>query len=262
MAPLVAFEAGKNDTGGFMLRSPSRAGDHELHVHVDARDGTHEPVTASIRLTTLPHATSMAIWDVPFPIVERSTFAVKVGVTCECGCCLSGHDIQVEDASGAVRGTARLTDRQWADTHALYWTEVPLTAPSGEAQFHWFVGLVPRQTDPPHTLSRAAFDFITSAEPRFEVCVQLLERNTGAPIPDAEVRLGRYQARSDASGESRFFLPGGSYATYVRKDGIDVPSTIVAIDDHLSLELLADRVPSHAEVVEMMRRFEGEYWRR
>ena len=64
-------------------------------------DGTvHEEGCLVVSFTTRPHTTSMAVWDVPSPVVMNRSFKVKVGVKCSSACSLAGHLIEVCDDGG------------------------------------------------------------------------------------------------------------------------------------------------------------------
>src|SRR5688572_11094393 len=57
------------------LRAPAEAGEHRLFfVVTSAKQDGHEPAegTLPFALTTLPHGTSLALWDVPSPVIRNT----------------------------------------------------------------------------------------------------------------------------------------------------------------------------------------------
>ena len=76
------------------------------------------------------HPTSIAVWNVPAPVVVNRPFTVSVGVKCSVGCQLTGQLIGVRDAAGIEIGEGRLGETPSRGTSALYETVVNLVAPS------------------------------------------------------------------------------------------------------------------------------------
>jgi hypothetical protein len=64
------------------LRAPDETGEHRLTLVVtsEGREG-HEPAEGALPfvLTTVPHETSLAVWNIPSPVVRNDPFEIKAG---------------------------------------------------------------------------------------------------------------------------------------------------------------------------------------
>lgn len=261
---LAVFSDGTNETEDIAISAPSTVGEHQLQVVLQRHEGTtcvHESAVLPVLVVTKPHETSMAVWDVPYPIVEASPLALKVGVACACHCCLSHAVVEIRDEDGVTRGTGRLSSSTWPNTTSLYWAEVEVTAPAEERRSLWSADFRPGTSGLPHASAQVSFGFQTSRPPDLSIRARLVEKGTGTPVPDAEVRVGRYEVFTDDCGEAVFHVPVGTYAVSARKDGFHLePLSLVAAHD-VTVQLEVAQVPTHARLVDMMKRFEGDYWR-
>jgi hypothetical protein len=77
---------------------------------------------------------SLAVWDVPMPVVAGERFAIKAGAKATGGGTLSGTRIEVIDAAGAAVASGTLGDAPLAGTEALYWTALDMAAPAKPAK--------------------------------------------------------------------------------------------------------------------------------
>ena len=81
-AALSAFDGAASETRGFVLKAPVRPGRHVWTAAFIAqeREGVaHEGSSAAFPFVVKPHTTSMAIWDLPVPIILNTPFTLKVG---------------------------------------------------------------------------------------------------------------------------------------------------------------------------------------
>ncbi len=260
-AQLTEFVDGTNESGRVPFTLPALAGEHQLQVRVADHTGTHAVEFCTVPVTTVPHEVTTAVWDLPFPLDQGAEFSVKVGVACSCGCRLSDHSVEIRDAAGKVRGTARLSETPWPQTAALHWADVRVIAPPDLGDFRWTAVFVPGQDNPPHTAASSTFGLRTTAPAEFALRVRLAERASGQPVAGAELRVGRYEAFTNDMGEAAVNVPGGPYLVQVRKDGIAVKPMIAMVRRDRAVVLKADVVRTHDELVHMMQRFEGDYWR-
>src|SRR5438067_1748255 len=79
---LQAREAGPSETGEIVLRAPPTIGQHVFSVVLPAHESAgvrHEEAALAITITTSPHGTSLAAWDIPSPVVLGTRFTIKVG---------------------------------------------------------------------------------------------------------------------------------------------------------------------------------------
>src|SRR5215510_6661379 len=75
---------------------------------------------------------SIAVWDVPLPVIAGATFAVKVGVKSHVGAALAGSVVQVCDRDGRVVTSGTLGAKPWPGTDALYWVALDVPAPAAD----------------------------------------------------------------------------------------------------------------------------------
>jgi hypothetical protein len=246
------------------LTAPRHAGSFAWVAAVrwhETEDGIHEasaPVALSFR--TIPHETSMAVWDVPTPVVEQSLVRPKVGLRCSVGCNLAGRAVSVVDESGMPASTGILGSEPLSGTEALYWTGIELQAPAGEGVSAYRAEFSSGEIDLPHHPSSARFSFRTSARAEHEVTIAVLEKETGAPVNGVEVRLGPYIRSTDASGTVRIDVPGGEYDLSVRKDGLEAAPQTLHVASDLSIRIDGTVVATMAERAAALTSFEGYPW--
>ena len=80
--------------------------------------------TLTFSFSTGEHATSLAAWDVPSPVVAGEKFSVKVGAKCTACCALNGQRVELRDEKGGVLAAGPLGEAVWPGTEGLYWTEL------------------------------------------------------------------------------------------------------------------------------------------
>ena len=221
----------------------------------DAADGE--------RSAAAPHATSIAVWGVPSPVVAGSRFTATVGVKCPAACSLSGRPVVVRDAAGAEVGRGQLGSQPAPGTRALYAASVALAAPAEAGVHAWTAafpaagsgaaaegasaGASPPETatppETPHAAAQAAFSFRAAAPPEHCVTVTVHDQATEAPLAAVEVHLGPYRAATDAEGGARVDVPTGDYDLYVRKAGYAPHAGRVAVTGDLALQVAAAPAP-------------------
>jgi hypothetical protein len=191
------------------------------------------------------HDVSVAVWDIPSPVVKDRAYSVKIGIACSAGCSLDLHAITVHDADATPLRGARLSNAPWPGTHALYWAEVELPAfgPEGPRtlQVHC--------NENRHLVS-ATFSFTVVGQPEHAVRIVATDATTGGPIDGAEVRVGVFRATTDEDGVATIAVPGGEYQVILWKVGYQASPVSVTISADV-------RIPVEMEVV---RKAEQPYW--
>ena len=140
-----------------------------------------------------PHTTSIAVWDVPSPVVINRPFTVKVGMTCSAGCALTGQPIVVRDANGSPVGEGRVGETPCPGTSALHGAEVDLVAPAEEGLWSWSVVVAGTRAPVPHDDACATLGFQTARPPEHRITVRVLNSDTQTPIHvEIGSRLGHY----------------------------------------------------------------------
>jgi hypothetical protein len=228
------------------LTAPQQVGEHVWVVRFlpQERAGIrHEECTLPVHVRTMPHATSLAVWAVPSPVVMGEKFSIKVGAKSAAAFDLKGKKIAISNQAGAVIAQGNLGDAPWPGTSALYWTEVEMTAPEQEGMFWCAVNFAAADIETPHDAASSKFSVAIVRPPEHRLTVEVLEKDTKAPIEDAQVRLGAYRAATDPSGRAEVAMPKGTYDLTVWKVGYDAPSQIVDISDDISIQVEAEIVP-------------------
>jgi hypothetical protein len=231
-----------SETEDFALKAPEQVGEHSwtiLFPKHETESVVHEESRVAISFITIPHTTSMAVWDVPSPVVMNRSFKVKVGVKCSAACAMAGQSVDVCDEAGCRLGLGRLGETPWPGTAALYVAEVELTAPATEAMNSWCARFA-AASEPglPHAEASAAFTFRTARPPEYRIIVRVTEKDTKAPLENVDVRLGVYRASTDAQGLATLELPAGTYDLDAWKTGYETlpRSVVVAGDETVQVE--------------------------
>ena len=224
------------------IRAPGKAGVHAWTVLFPGHevDGAiHEESSLVVSFTTLPHTTSMAVWDVPSPVVMNDSFAVKVGVKCSVSCPMGGRFIEVFNAEGVGIGKSDLGETPWPGSTALYVADVELVAPPAEGIVSWSARFAASDFGLPHAETSVLFSFTTVRPPEYSVTVQVTQKDTEHPLENVDVRLGVYRASTDTRGRASFALPAGVYALDAWKTGYETTPRTVEVADNLMVRLEA-----------------------
>ena len=189
------------------------------------------------------HPTSLAVWEVPSPVVVNSSFKVKVGMKCAVACQLAGQRIVVRDEAGIQVSEGRLCKTPWPGTSALYGVEVNLAAPAGEGLYSWSVTFAGAESDTPHEDTSATFGFRTVRSPDLGVTVTVLERGTKTPLENVQVRLGVYRASTDEYGQASLEVTTGRYDLHLRKVGYEMHSKTLEVTESVTIQVEAVVAP-------------------
>ena len=259
-AELTGYTDSINETGAVASTAPDAIGQHAwsvLFCGLETESVVHGESCLSISFATRPHATSVAVWDVPSPVVMSSSFTVKVGIKCSVGCQLTGHAVAVCDETGTAMGDGELAATPWPGTESLHWAEVELVAPPRPGVSFWSVRFADAALPLPHDDTPARFSLVTAKLPEHRVTLTIVADETGLPVADVEVRVGPYERYSDGSGLALFDVPKGVYSVSIRKDGHNAWPVTVDVDGDMAIQVVALVAPTKAEMEEALRRFEN-----
>lgn len=166
-------------------------------------------------------------------------FRVKVGVKCSATCLLAGQLIEIYDEAGNPVGKSRLDETPWPGTSALYVADVELAAPSTEGIALWSARFAAAESGLPHDQASATFSFRTARAPEHRVTVQVTDKETEAPLENAEVRLGLYRTSTDARGLANLDVPEGVYDLEAWKAGYAMLTRTVQVGRDLMIQVEA-----------------------
>ena len=189
------------------------------------------------------HEISLAIWDLPSPVIVGRSVPLKVGISCSRRCCLAAASIDVRDGSGAVVRCAPIGSDPWPGTAALYWVELDVPAPAAEGDHEWTIEA--SAPDAVHPAITSTFRFMTSRPPEHRVTFNVIQQGSGVPVGGVELRVGAFRSATDDAGIAHLDVPGGTYDVCAWKTGHDLLSTTahVAGDTTVHLEVVATPQP-------------------
>lgn len=235
-----------SETAEFAIAAPDKAGSWSwvvLFPRQEIGGVVHEGVSLPVTFTTRALMSSLAIWDVPSPVVIGGRFTIKIGAKSSASCELKGAKVEVLDDAGTLVGRGQLGDVSWEGTAALYWTEVELPAPPDEGIVSWSARFAPADLELPHDEAVACFSFAAVRPPDHRLTITFVEKETEKPIENAHIRLGPFRALTDAGGAAQLSMPKGTYEIKVWHAGYEAPPTTVDIIDDVTLRLVGVAVP-------------------
>jgi hypothetical protein len=237
---------GADAAGAIALKAPQTVGQHAWSMAFPAQEIAgirHEASRTTVSVTTRPHATSLAVWDMPAPVVAGERFTIKVGAKSSADCQLEGQRIEICDETGSVAGRATLQGSPWTGTSGLYWTEVELCAPAHEGLSSWSARFTPAALESVHDETSSQFHVAVVRPPEHLVTVKIIEKESAAPVGDVQVRLGAYRGATDQCGLAQIRVGKGRYDLHIWKVGYEAPGRTVDIDDDLAFEIEAVALP-------------------
>jgi len=245
---LSSFNGTENETQNLCLRAPRTVGEQVWTVMFRRHEGesvAHEESSCPMMFKTVPHETTMAIWDVaPSPVLVDQPFTVKVGVKCASTCALGGQVVVVVDESGRRMGHGSLNEAPWLGTVALYVAEVALVAPANAGVASWSARFAETDLTLPHADTSAAFTFLAALPPDHELTISVADKHTHAPIEQVEIRCGCYRASTNAQGLAALQLPAGTYEVSAWKLGYDdAAPTTIEVNTDLGIQLETSPTP-------------------
>ena len=243
---LATFDEAINETEDFALKAPGQVGEHTWTIVFPRHEidgAVHQESSLVVSFTTRPHATSMAVWDVPSPVIMKRSFAIKVGVKCSARCELVGRLVEVCDGAETRIGESRLGETPWPGTSGLYVAEVELAAPAMDGTAYWSARFAAVEAGLPHDEASAAFSFRTVRPPEHRVTVRVADKGTKAPLEDVEVRLGVYRASTDAQGQATLEMSGGVYTVEAWKAGYEMRTRTMKVGKELTIRVDAVLAP-------------------
>jgi hypothetical protein len=170
--------------------------------------------------------TSIAVWDVPMPVVAGEQFAIKVGANAK------GAKVEVSDGNRAV-ASGTLSNTALPNTQGLCWTELQMPAPKmGAAQYTVRCGT-----------AETWFSVIGAGKPTCTLSVQVTERDSKEALGGVEIRLGPFHARTDKAGRAKLPVAPGEYQLQLWRTAHIAQPTAIKVKGDVTLELTMVHVP-------------------
>ena len=190
-----------------------------------------------------PDTISLAVWDVPMPVVAGERFSIKVGAKSTSGRALAGCRVEVSDSTGAVVATGTLGETPWRETEALYWTALDVPAPAQRQFAEYAVRLIPDPGEPTHEAVATRFSVTATAKPEHKLIVKVTEQTTAAALEGVEIRLGSFRACTNAAGQAELLICEGEYQLQLCRTAHIAPPTPINIEGDANVELTMVHVP-------------------
>ncbi len=243
--PLGRRDGTFNETGDVVLSVPRNVGQHvwrfALPQHeIDGAVCASADLALSIRAA--PQTTSLAVWDIPSPVVSGTPFDVRIGAKSAAASELKSCGVEVL-RDGKVVARTRLGEEPWPGTAALYWADATITAPAEAGVASWAVRFDAATLELPHEGTSSSFSAVIVPPPQHKLTVKVTDKETARPIDEALVRLGAYRAETGRSGFAEIDLPKGRYELAVWKVGYDIAPATLDFDRDTSIEIEALPVP-------------------
>ena len=260
---LANYNEKNNETGEFALQTPQSVGEHAWSLvfpRYETEKIIHEECSFPIPFITIPHKTSLAVWDVPSPVVTNSWFKAKVGIKCSARCQLTGQLIEVRDETGTKMGEGKLGETPWQGTAALYWGDAEMKAPATDGVSFWTVKFTGADMELVHEEASVSFSFRADKPPEHPVTIKVIGEDTRAPVGNAQVQLSFYTTLTDDRGLANFELPKGKYDLRIWKDGYKGTPMTVEVREDVTIQVEALKTLTEAEVEEKIRQSEASQW--
>jgi len=183
------------------------------------------------RIVAGKKAVSLAVWDVPMPVVAGERFSIKVGATPA-----AGKTIEVHDAAGNAVASAALGHQPLAGTESLYWATLDLPSPrdNGVAEYTVRVAGLP---------ASSRFSVVAADQPRHTLTISVVERDSKAALDGVEIRLGPFHARTDKAGRAELRIAKGEYRLQLWRTAHIAQPVPISVTGDASLALTMLHVP-------------------
>jgi hypothetical protein len=186
---------------------------------------------------------SLAVWDVPMPVVAGEKFSIKVGAKSASGRALASCRVEVSDASGAVVTTGTLGAAPWPETEALYWAALTIPVPAQQQSAEYAVRFMPNASEPADGTVATRFSIVVTAKPEHKLTVKVTEQATAEALGGVEIRIGAFGGRTDAAGRAELYVCKGEYQLQLFRTAHIAPARPITIKGDASVELTMLHVP-------------------
>jgi hypothetical protein len=197
---LSAFNGVENETCEFLVKTGTAPGSYSwVARYSNAAEGgpSHAEVSSSLSFDFRPHALSLAVWDLPSPVISGETIFVKVGAKCGNDCPLEGYPLRLCDEKGVSLASVTLGSEPWEGSQALYWAPASFKAPKETGTYTYHVHT---DASKDHGAARGEFSFYVAQKPGCTVSIVVKDKESEAFLPLATVALHPYSACTDEAG--------------------------------------------------------------
>ena len=212
-APLAALEG--NDFGAeITVTAPIELGEYGYSIVLmpAADDGVaHAGAKAGARCTVKAHDVHLNAWDLPSAITAGEAFRFHVGMKCSNGCKLDGGAFTVRDERGTIVASGRLPGAIWPRSGALQYAEVRAVAPPDIGSHHWTLEFTGPSEGIAHSPGALSIPVRTVGAPDHEITIEVVDRESGAPLEGVNLIMHPYRATTDRNGMARMKVAADHY---------------------------------------------------
>jgi hypothetical protein len=212
-APLAALEG--NDFGAeITVTAPIEPGEHGYSTVLMPADGdgvAHAGAKAGACCMVKAHDVHLNAWDLPSAITAGEAFRFHVGMKCSNGCKLDGAAFTVRDEGGTIVASGRLPGAIWPGSSALQYAEVQAVAPLDIGSHHWTVEFAGSSGGIAHSPGSLSIHVRTVAAPDHEITIEVVDRESGAPLEGVNLIMHPYRATTDRNGMARMKVAADHY---------------------------------------------------
>jgi hypothetical protein len=130
---------------------------------------------------------------------------------CSCGCNLANRAFVVRDQDGSIVASGRLGEAIWPGTSALYFAEVRAVAPADISLHPWMVESAGWNSGIAHSPGSLGIPVGTVAAPDHEVTIEVVDRDSGAPLEGVNLIMHPYRTTTDRNGMARMKVVADHY---------------------------------------------------
>ena len=237
---LTQFRDGGNQTGELVARAPAALGEVNWTLVFPRQEIAAVAWPESVlpfSFRTVPHRTSLAVWDIPSPVPVGERLRVKVGAKSTGECALAGAKVEILDASGASLGHGTLGDAPLPQTNALYFAEIELIAPAEPGMVTLTAAFAADKAMLPHTGASTTFTLNAVEPPAHRLTVSVVEAQSREPLEDVQIGCGPYRAATDAAGFAHLATAAGRYELAVWKPEFTADPVTIEISNDMRIEV-------------------------
>lgn len=216
--PVVVRDGDGRDVGRAPLGAEPAAGTHALY--------------AAVVSLTAPSEPGVHEWTAAFPAIPEPLAALA-----------RQQPKPAAGTSTAPYGAAAASKRE-TYSEPPHGAASKASAPAAAGPRHESAAAPEREpsSTPRHEAASAILSFRTVEPAGNAVTVAVVDRDTEAPLADADVHLGVYRTPTGADGRARIEAPAGQYDLYVRSPGYTPYTEPVSVSGDAALRVAVVRV--------------------
>lgn len=215
---LTEFD-GQSNHGSVNFIAPDTPGRHDWTAQLDPGTvpindsetiaGSDAGESFELTFEVHAHRLEIAVWGMPSAIERGGSFKFLAGLRSSIGSDLSGRQIVIRDEKDRHLATVETGAEPRLGTEALYWAEVTLDAPEIVGRHSWYATASGEGLSCLHDEGSGAVALNIVHPGQHRLRVEVLDAETAAPIPRANVVAHPFRTLTDEAGMAELLLPPG-----------------------------------------------------